>query len=257
MTTAHFGLLRRITATPMVALLAIAALATGPQIARARIGTAAACAALGSYAVGSATPPVAQRGAPPPPGSKVSPTYPPSPEGADGSLRGTINLTAYKGCGEPSAGNFVLRSALPPVRMPQAVGTPPAGTPKCRVGAAMPGVPTIVLSASGTFAQDPAHVGDPMYVLVQARVQYGRLIFSCIQACPNGGSASGAPCPPAGCAQASTLTRTVAFMDVTGYLRWQPSDPHHLGLVFLPPPDPAQTAAAALSIQPLGVEGVD
>jgi hypothetical protein len=90
-------------------------------------------------------------------------------------------------------------------------------------------------------------------VLVQARVTYGRLIYSCGQAC---GSAGGAPCPPAGCTQASTLTRNVAFSGVTGYLTWQPNDSRHLGLIFLPPPDPGLTTAAALTVQALGFEGV-
>ncbi len=91
---------------------------------------------------------------------------------------------------------------------------------------------TGVISATGSFGQDTAHAGDPLYVLVSATITTARP-----------GPRQGHPCSArTGCPPATVIMSTVTMTNVTGYLQ-AASDGQRVVLSFLPPPLSASDAA--------------
>lgn len=250
----------------VVVVAASACLLAGPwsgaQAATIRHASKAGCDALGTYHVGPTIPPpvinppqTSGQGASTP---GVAIAYPIM----GGTLAGTITLTAYTGCGSPTVGSFTV--ALSRYRGPLPMTTN-SGTGKGQVTeqgtatyVAQPIIGgTTVLTATGTFKQDPAHPTDPSYLSVDASVTYGRYILSCPPLCGAQKAPGTMMCVPMGCHTGETISRVADFTAVTGYLSLQTGKPATLALSFLPPPDPkAITANATLaSLQPITLLG--
>ena len=173
------------------------------------VAAGAACAAVGVYLVGPRVLPMApapnRSGAPlaQAPGSTATmlTTY------YLGALRGSLRIRAYSGCGAPTAGSFaVTRVALgPPIERNATRGAVRPGI-ACRLPCY---APVGVQSATGSFAQDPRHPGDPLYVAVSATITSTRL-----------GPQMGRPCSTRdGCPPPNVITSTATLSDVTGYLQ--------------------------------------
>ena len=224
----------------------------------------ATCAALGRYHVGK-TIPTPIEPAPQGTGSSPSPTAIAQPY-LGGVLTGTITLSSYTACGAATSGSFSV--ALSPARIPLPmassghVGITGATRTSTTAAIVYPGfVGTTVLTATGTFSQDPTHSRDPLYVSVDASVTYGRFTLGCPPIC-GAQRAPGAPmCVPVGCHPGETVSRVSDFTAVMGYLRVQATSaggPASLALSFLPPPDAKATSpeAAMSSLQPVTLVGI-
>jgi hypothetical protein len=217
-----------------------------PRSVHARATPAQPCAASGTYAVGSspANGSVPGAGAP----RVVAPVFP---------LSGTLTLTGFTGCGTPTSGQFQVRASRTVGPLPGMHSS--SGATQTATGTAyvIPFFSTTVISATGTFRQDPAHSADSSYVLVSATVGYGQIGIRCVGVCLNTRSHSSIACLEPPCPGTSIITtRIVSFQDITGYLRLQSGGRPMLGLMFLPPPDPRLTSlAAALSLQPVSFWG--
>ncbi len=157
-------------------------------------------------------------------------------------LRGTLTFSSYSGCGQPTAGTFSIQRVV--------VGLP---IERSRVqGAAIPcpmegscGFPvTEVISATGVFTRDAAHVTDPLYVTVSATITTARP-----------GLAGAAVRDPDGRPLATVITSKVTVTNVTGYLQAAASDSQRVALSFLPPISDAVPAPLALDgwrgVQPI------
>lgn len=213
-----------------------------PRYVHAAVAPAQTCATTGTYAVGSgsATGTI--------PGAKTPQIIP-----IGSSLSGTLAVTAYTGCGTPTSGQFQVHAVRVVGPLPGTNSS--SGATRNTAGAAI-GIPlsgTTVVSATGTFQQDPAHSADSGYVLVSATVRYGQIGFRCIGVCTNTGSHSSIACAEPPCPNTGAITsRVVSFHDITAYLRVQTGKPDMLGIMFLPPPDPnISSVAGALSPQPV------
>lgn len=172
----------------------------------------AQCAAVGTYGVGG----------PPYPESSTRPKASPGSSGTGAAfsvLRGTLVVSAYRGCGTPTLGTFSVRRII--------VGPVPARSPNILVPL------TGVEGASGTFSQDPAHAGDPLYVRVSATITSTRPAPPLGLACR----------PNSGCPAYRVITSTLAFTDVTGYLQLPPPMGQTAILSFLPPPPSTSSSA--------------
>jgi hypothetical protein len=229
-------------------MLAAGSVAGSPAASAGHAATP--CPAIGTYAVG-ATAPVpgtARSGS----GAAIAIPYP----GILGGLTGILTITGYTGCGGTTAGSFDVHTPARPLPLmrPLRPGERAPGS-----GAAFYPVlgATGVLTATGTIAQDANHPGDPTYLSITANVIYGRYGLSCPPICANSGNSARVPCPAAGCAYTTQVTRTAAFGSVTGFLRLQLGQRVMAGLAFLPPPDPNEaTASAAMQVQPISFVGV-
>lgn len=161
------------------------------------------CAALGNYPVGPRA--VLQAHAL----SRQSILPPPSPW----RLAGNINISAYSGCGPPTAGTFSIHGILMGAPVVQSNGI--TVTVPCASSCLGPKLAEI--TARGAFSQEAAHARNPIYVTVNAAI-------SSVVARRN--------------------TR-IAVADLTGYLQVQPGQTAELS--FLPPPTlpllPPQTAS--------------
>ncbi|MGH2409832.1 MAG: hypothetical protein ACRDGS_05610, partial [Chloroflexota bacterium] len=151
---------------------------------------AAACAALGRYHVGRPIPtPIEPAPQSTGSGSPSSPAAIAQPYLGMGVLTGTITLSAYTTCGSATSGSFSV--ALSPVRVPLSLAPSSGhvgitGTARTGTTAAIvyPGsIGTTILTATGTFGQDPAHPKDPLYLRVDASVTYGRVTLGCPPLC--------------------------------------------------------------------------
>ena len=146
-------------------------------------------------------------------------------------LRGSLTLSSYSGCGQPTAGTFSIQRGVvgPPIERSQGQG---AAIPCPMEGPC--GFPvTGVISATGAFTQDAAHASDPLYVTVSATITMA-----------HPGPRQGRPCATqTGCPPATVITSTVTMMNVTGYLQATASDGQRVVLSFLPPPTSAGDAA--------------
>jgi hypothetical protein len=177
------------------------------------------CAVVGTYRVGGPPYPVSS------PGPQASPrsAWPGHGPGAAFTvLRGALVITAYRGCGAPTLGTFSVRRSIigPLPNQPSNILVPLTG----------------VQAASGTFAQDPTHAGDPLYVRVSATITTTRPA-----------PMLGLMCPRKGCPTNRVITSTLTFAGVTGYLQ-APSPPGQTAILsFLPPPAAGDgTAPSAL-----------
>jgi hypothetical protein len=232
----------------LCAMIAVGSTAGSPAASAHHM--AAPCPAIGTYAVG-ATAPVpgaAQSGT----GTAIAIPYP----GFLYGLTGILTITGYTGCSGTTTGSFDVHSPVRPLNGPQpeqpGVRAPGSVAPIYPVVGA-----TGVLTATGTIAQDASHPGDPTYLSITANVIYGRYSLACPPICAKGGNNARLPCPAAGCAYSTVVTRTAAFGSVTGFLRMQLGQRVLAGLAFLPPPDPTQaTATAAMQVQPISFVGV-
>ncbi len=219
---------RTLVVAGMVIVSGALADATHSTTAQARgAPSTMSCAALGTYHIGSI-------------GSRILPEQPgtgsgvssvagrPSHAGAALAiapwlLTGTLTISSYSGCGQPTSGAFTVQRSLmgPVIERPGAprtsiacVAGPPCGFPV-----------TGVISATGSFAQDTIHPQDPTYVTVSATVVTGRP-----------GPQMGRPCSTnTGCPPSTVIKSTVTFSNVTGYLQTA-SDGQTATLSFLPPP---------------------
>ena len=215
-----------------------------------RSAPAPACAAIGTYIVGSRNLGILPqpKGSQPGGGAAVY-TYP----YATGVLTGTITLASYSACNVPTAGAFAVHALLRP---PYPYPAPPRANGSGGAIAQPAIFGTTILTATGTFAQDPAHPKDPGYVSVGGTVSYGRYGYGCAPVCEQPQAHSTIICPQGGCGQPGTpvVSRVVTFTGITGYLRVHAGRPASLALLFLPPPEPA-TIAAPLA-QPVSLYGV-
>lgn len=197
------------------------------------------CAALGTYQIGPRALPMrphprAHSGTQPrrsaPAGRPVVIAWPVS------ALRGTLTISAYSACGQPTAGTFSVQRLLvrPPIQpyhraikaipCAEVCGWPPAG----------------VITATGSFSQDALHPHDATFVTVSATITSTRP-----------GPPMGRPCSATyGCPPPSVIISSVSFSAVTGYLQVVPGGQSAI-LTFLPPPS-ANNAAAP---QPLTLQG--
>ncbi len=177
---------------------------------RTRPARPVGCAALGAYPTGPRVVAAVARAA------GVQP--PPSPW----RLVGTITLTAYSGCGHPSAGAFSVRGLL--MGTPQATGGLTITVPCAQ---SCLGPPLAAMSATGTFRQDGQ---DPLSVTVTATLRGARATRGHAQAALGG---------------------------VQGYVEVVPGE--SVRLTVLPPPTlsflPAATADAGLLPVPLVIYG--
>ena len=175
---------------------------------------AAGCAALGNYPVGPRAAMQARVAA----RQAIEP--PPSPW----KLAGNVILTAYSGCGRPTAGTFSIQGVL--MGGPEQQNGITVNVP-CALSCLGPALATI--SGHGAFRQDAAHPRDPLYVTITA-----------------------------------TLTSVVAkrrwhagLTNMTGYLEVKPAQ--HARLSFLPPPAlsflPAPAVRAGTPPVPLVIYG--
>jgi hypothetical protein len=197
-----------------------------------------ACAAVGAYTVGSSSATGVV------PGGKTPQIVPPVAP-LSGYLSGTVTLTAYTGCGASTSGRFQVHLIITRGPLPGATGS--SGTPGSRSGTAIviPYFNTGVVSATGTFQQDPAHQTDPEYMLVSGTVRYGPVGVRCTVVCTSAGSHAG-----------TTVSRSVTFSAVTGYLQLQSGKPAGAGIMFLPPPAPSTpSVTTVLTPQPVSFWG--
>jgi len=145
-------------------------------------------------------------------------------------LRGTLTLSGYSGCGQPTAGTFSIRRRVvgPPIERSLGRGAAIACPMEGPCGFPVFGI----ISATGAFAQDAAHAADPLYVTVSATITTARP-----------GPQQGRPCSTrTGCPPATAITSTVTMTNVTGYLQATASDGQRVVLSFLPPPTSAGDA---------------
>lgn len=192
------------------------------------------CSALGIYHIGSRVLPVSPpHGAQPPRGRQLpAQTAIVEPVSA---LLGTLTITAYSGCGQPTAGAFSAHRL--PYKGPI--------QPYHRESKALPCAevcwwpPAGVITATGTFSQDALHPHDPLYVSVSATLVVARP-----------GPMLGMPCSvKQGCPPRPVITSTTTFAQVTGYLQVALGAQSAV-LTFLPPPSAGSTTApAALTLQ--------
>jgi hypothetical protein len=254
--------MRHITGTRLLGLtlvaILVATLTAAPQPCASASSprNSASCTNVGTYRVGVPLLPRYQ-----PNGQSTGSTsmlYP-IPYPFVGSLSGSLAITSYTTCGVPTAGSFSVRLAKP--RM---VGIQPLG-PRGSTGQPGPSVvavpiisDTTVLSATGSFAQDPAHAGDPLYLLVSATVTYGHFQAGC-RLCPYQNSRAPIACAaelPCTIVGKIIVTRKVTFSYVTGYLTFA-APPSTVALSFLPPPEAsAATSVYAAASQPITLVGV-
>jgi len=146
-------------------------------------------------------------------------------------LRGTLTLSGYSGCGQPTAGTFSIRRGAigPPIEQPRGQGA----TMMCPLEGSCGFPVTGVISATGAFTQDAAHATDPLYVTVSATITTAR-----------SDPRQGRPCSTqTGCPPATVITSTVTMTNVTGYLQAVASNGQRVVLSFLPPPTPASDVA--------------
>jgi hypothetical protein len=237
---------RQITARALlvVVLMAIALSVDGGAAtmrAQARKVSQACAAALGTYVVGAVYGNVPRSGVVP-----ANPFY-------SGGLSGALTLSGTPSCGGAYSGKFAVHGSrqLVPVPQPRSQG----GASSAAV--TMPPIAvagTNVLTATGTFAADPAHRDASLYVAVSGAVTYGRYSYDC--APPTGAPPGGdATVPGATCTMRATVTSTVTFSAVTGYVRFQSGTTPTLTVAFLPPPDSAITAPATAAFQALVLTG--
>ncbi len=184
----------------------------------------AACAAVGTYQVGPRIVPERSRTRSGGPSAPAAPAPGSAMAWPGWMVRGTLTLSAYSGCGQPTAGTFSMQRSVvgPPIERPRGRGVaiPCAMEGPC-------GFPvTGVISATGAFTQDAAHAADPLYVTVNATITTARP-----------GPQQGRPCSTqTGCPPATVITSTVTMTNVTGYLQAAASDGQRIVLSFLPPP---------------------
>ncbi|HXT35784.1 MAG TPA: hypothetical protein VN837_09430 [Chloroflexota bacterium] len=250
----------------VMAIIALITGLTGPwsngkpaQAHQAGVG----CAALGRYHVGRTIPPPIQP-SPQGTGSPTSSTAIAQPY-LGGVLTGTITLSSYTACGAATTGSFSVALSAARIPLPMASSGHVGSTGETRTSTAAiiyPGfVGTTVLTATGTFSQDPTHPRDPLYLSVDASVTYGRFTLGCPPIC-GAQRAPGAPmCVPVGCRPGETVSRVSDFTGVTGYLRVQAASaglPATVALSFLPPPDAKATSidAAMSALQPVTLVGI-
>ena len=212
-----------------------------------RAAPAPACATVGTYIVGPRS-----LGVLPQPGS--SPTLYPYPY-TTGVLTGTIGIASYSACGVPTAGSFAAHLLLrPPYPYP---APPRAGGSGSSAVIAQPAIfGTTVLTATGTFVQDPGHPKDSGYISVSGTVSYGRYSYGCATICDQPQVHGAIACPQDGCGQLGkpVVSRVATFTGITGYLRLQAGPPAAVALLFLPPPEPSATTASAS--QPISLYGL-
>lgn len=231
----YLRLLRVVAPVGLVAAVGAAGLSARVRPAHAaapahpvRIARQASCAATGTYFVGPRVLPMDVQ--PPrsePRGRGIAPkTYP----ALTYVLRGTITVTSYGGCGQPTAGSFnIRREPVGPIVRPQSQGMATGVCPTLCVQPA-----TGLAGATGTFARDPLHAGDPTYVIVTATITSARP-----------GPQQGRPCSTqSGCPLPNVITSTVAMTNVTGYL--QIASGRAVALSFLPPPTNGQAPSAVV-----------
>lgn len=234
---------QRALSVAVLGLLLAGAAVPGAPAARAE-RMAAACPAVGIYTVGGPLPAAQGSGGANGPAALLP--------GYLGALRGTLTISAYTGCGAPTAGTFVVQGLMRPI-----IGAQPGpGGGQSKGAQIMPLYGgTGILTATGTIAQDGTHQGDPTYVAVAATVIYGRYNLGCPPLCTENSRAPQA-CPVTGCIYRAAVTRTAAFGSITGFLRLQLGARPMAGLAFLPPPDPAvSNPAAAMQIAPMSIIG--
>jgi len=219
-----------------------------------RSAVAPACAAVGTYTVGPRGLGILSQPKSPQLGGSAA-VYPYPYPYATGVLTGTVTLASYSACGVPTAGTFAVHALLLP---PYPYPTPPHTNGSAGGVIAQPAIfGTTVLTATGTFAQDPAHSKDPGYVSVGGTVTYGRYGYNygCAPICDQPRGHGTIICPQGGCGQPGkpVVSRVVTFTGITGYLRLHAGPPAALALLFLPPPEPVATVS---SIQPVSLYGV-
>lgn len=211
----------------ILAVSAVPAHAAAPA-AHTRVSTQASCAALGTYLVGPRVLPYTAGRATPPAHTSVH-TEPAIAVPAS-ILRGTLTLSGYSACGTPTSGSFAVRRAVVgPVQPNRQSAIACLETAQC----AQPGFG--VISATGTFAQDPLHADAAMYVRVSATLVMARPAPQLGRPCSNNAG---------GCPLSRVITSTVTMSDVTGYLQVSsgsaagaaPIATHTATLSFLPPP---------------------
>jgi hypothetical protein len=239
------------------ALLLVLAASTAPalgQVSRAsnlRAQSSAVCPSLATYAVGAAPTPATTPGSVATPAPGVQGMMQP---GGLFALKGTLTLTGYGGCSGATAGTFSVHAVISLATSP----VPPSasGTQK---GIVMPGVVgTTVLTATGSFAQDPGHAGSPMYVLVSARVVYGSMMSACAGVCRRLAGTQIACVNEDDCPKAARMVvaGTSVFSGVTGYVLVDSSRLAALGLTFLPPPTGGgRNVSVYTSMQPITLWG--
>lgn len=213
----------------MMSALILTVIRPGPPAGAPALASAAwarrACPALGLYPVG---PRLAQAHVAARPARQRQPPLSPW------RLAGTLRLTAFRGCGHPTAGTFAVAGDLlgQPVQSGGITVTVPCA-------ASCWGPPLAVISATGTFQQDGAHPDDALYVRVRATLISAQprvpVPASCLQSCPLG--------PP---------TR-LAFRAVTGYVQVAPGA--HVTLSFFPPP-PVSVSQLPLAVVIYGWRGL-
>jgi len=191
-----------------------------------------ACAALGAYQIGAR---IVPERAGTHPGVSSGTARPGRATTAIVSrpwlLRGTLTLSGYSGCGQPTAGTFSIQRSVvgPPIERPRGQGA----TMMCPLEGSCGFPVTGVISATGSFTQDAAHASDPLYVLVSATITTARP-----------GPQQGRPCSTqTGCPPATVIMSTVTMTNVTGYLQATATDSQRVILSFLPPPTSASDAA--------------
>jgi len=191
-----------------------------------------ACAALGAYHIGSR---ILPERAGTRPGVSSGTARPGRATAAIVArpwlLRGTLTLSGYSGCGQPTAGTFSIQRSVvgPPIERPRGQRT----AMMCPLEGSCGFPVTGVLSATGTFAHDAAHAADPLYVTVSATITAARP-----------GPQQGRTCSTqTGCPPATVIMSTVTMTNVTGYLQAAASDGQRVVLSFLPPPTSASDAA--------------
>ena len=208
-----------------------------------RTGVAGICTVLGTYLVGPrAIGIVLQPKGPQPGGAPALYPYPYT----TAVLTGTVTLAAYSACGVPTGGSFAVHALLrPPYPYP---APPRAGGSGSGAVIAQPAIfGTTVLTATGTFVQDPGHPKDHGYVSVSGTVSYGRYSYGCAPICDQPRAHGAIACPQDGCGQPGVpvVSRVATFTGITGYLRLQAGPPAGVALLFLPPPELVATAASA------------
>jgi hypothetical protein len=211
----------------------------GAHASSARHSANVPCAAVGSYAIGH----------PAPPAPIAKPNQSESGEKAitgTVTMTGTITIATYTSCGSATTGTFSVtsthaqglvhlfghpgKSADAKVASSKIVIASQGkgkGDSKGKGQGGAPTAPTItstsvqtgtttisstaVLSATGTFAQDPAHPKNPSYVVVTGTVTLSVSASACKPGCVT----------PLGATQAANtvVTKTITFSGVHGKLK--------------------------------------
>lgn len=174
------------------------------------------CAALGNYPVG---PRAALQ-------AHVSSRLGIEPPLSPWRLAGNVILSAYTGCGQPTAGTFSIQGEL--MGSPVAESGNITVTLPCAQACLGPALATI--SGHGAFHQDATHPSDPLYVSVDAVLVTG---------------------------VGKSRPAHAILSKVMGYLQVRPG--HSARLTVLPPPTlsflPAATAHAGVLSPPLVIYG--